>query len=173
MKNFLVVVALLFSTGQAFGAQKIKNCGGKSKAEVRKTLKFLHKNIGKIMNNVSGLKDGEKRRLRRKVVNVNIKCMDHKPVCKNHPTRGGVERHLFNSAVVICYNRIRNTFGNNAYCKLADVVLHEIGHSASVHKDRGHNNGPNNDRVYRLGYAAEDRCDQLGLDRSIKKNTTK
>ena len=160
-----------FST-QSFAAQKVKNCGGQSHGEVKKVLKFLHNNLEGIMNNINDLKPGEKRRLRRKVKNVNIKCMDHRPVCKNHPSRGGVERHLFNSAVVICYNRIRSFFGNNAFCKLTDVVLHEIGHASSVKKDRGHNNGPNNDRVYRLGLAAEDKCDAKGKDRSIKKNTT-
>ena len=170
MKTFLITLTLIFSVS-SFGAQKIKHCGGKSHGEVKKSLGFLHKKIEKIMNDVPDLTNGEKRRLRRKVKNVNIKCMDHKPVCKNHPDRGGVERHLFNTAVVICYNRIRSEFGNNAYCKLADVILHEIGHSASVDKDRGHNNGPNNDRVYRLGFAAESKCESLGLDRSIKKNT--
>ena len=171
---YLVTALLLTLFGsQSFAAQKIKHCGGKSKSEVQKALNFLNNNIEGIMRNVNDLKDGEKRRLRRKVKNVNIKCMDHKPVCKNHSDRGGVERHIFNSAVVICYNRIRNTFGSNAFCKLVDVVFHEIGHAASVKKERGHNNGPNNDRVYRLGLAAEDKCDAKGKDRSIKKNTTK
>ncbi|MBG07804.1 MAG: hypothetical protein CME68_03540 [Halobacteriovoraceae bacterium] len=175
MKHLYLATALFITlfTTQSFAAQKIKNCGGKSKSEVQKSLNFLHNHIEGIMNNINDLTNGEKRRLRRKVKNVNIKCMDHKPVCKNHSDRGGVERHIFNSAVVICYNRIRNKFGNNAFCKLTDVILHEIGHSASVKKNRGHNNGPNNDRVYRLGLAAEDKCDAKGKDRSIKKNTTK
>ncbi|MEE2742934.1 MAG: hypothetical protein VYD54_03435, partial [Bdellovibrionota bacterium] len=69
MKHLYLITALLLTlfTTQSFAAQKIKNCGGKSKSEVQKSLNFLHNNIEKIMNNINDLTNGEKRRLRRKV----------------------------------------------------------------------------------------------------------
>lgn len=152
-------------------AQKIKHCGPAARAQMQSVLSFLQSNIETIMGDVNDLKTGEKRKLRRKVRNVNIKCMDHRRVCRRKASRGGIDRHLFNRAVVICYNNISTVAQSTAYCKLADVVLHEIAHSAGVKKQWGHNGGPNGDRVYRTGYAAEDLCIQQGLNGSIPLNT--
>ena len=161
---------LSFST-QAANVRKILHCGNAAERTVEQALNFLDNNINTIINRTGDLKDGEKKRLRNKLEKLNFKCMDHKRVCKVKPDRGGQDRHLFNQAVVICYNNIRTILQDDAFCSLADVLLHEAGHSAGVKKDWGHNNGPNNDRVYRLGFSAADLCRERGLDRSIPRNT--
>lgn len=165
-----VVFSLIVSTN-AFAGQKVKHCSPSSKAEVEDSLDFLKNNLNTIMVDVGDLTQNEKDKLRRKIDSVDIKCMDHKPVCQNHEDRGGVSRHIFESAVVICYNRIRDVGGSAASCTLADVLLHEIAHTADVHHANNHNDGPNSDRVYRTGLAASDRCFELGRASSIPRNT--
>lgn len=171
MKKGILLSFLLLITFNANAAQKVKNCGNSAQSEVIRAMNFVHNNLETIMNDTSGMTSKEKKKLRKKVLNVNVKCMDHKPVCKNHNDRGGVSRHIFKSAVVICYNRIRSFMGNNAFCALADTIIHEFGHTAKVSKASNHNDGPNNDKVYRLGDAAEDLCNSMGLDRRISRNT--
>ncbi|MBK23213.1 MAG: hypothetical protein CME70_04330 [Halobacteriovorax sp.] len=171
MKKAILVGFLLALTFNVHAKQRIKHCGSSAKSEVREALNFVKNNLETIMSDTSGMTSKEKKKLRKKAKNVNIKCMDHKPVCKNHSDRGGVSRHMFNSAVVICYNRIRSVMGNNAFCALADTIIHEFGHTANVKKARNHNDGPNNDKVYRLGDAAEDLCNSMGLDGSIPRNS--
>lgn len=166
----LVSVLLSFSVN-AFAAQKIKHCGSAAEEEVELSLNFLKDNLNSIMADVGDLTNNEKDKLRRKIDRVDIKCMDHRPVCENHDSRGGVSRHIFESAVVICYNRIRSYGSTQASCLLSDVILHEIAHTADVDHASGHNNGPNNDRVYRTGEAARSRCLELGLASSIPRNT--
>ena len=139
-------------------------------ATVEDALDFVQTKIESIMNGVSDLTARDKRRLRLKIHTTNLKCMDHKRVCRDS-NRGGIDRHLFNSAVVVCYNNIRDALGGQAFCKLADIVLHEIAHSAGVNKTWGHNNGPNGDRVYRTGESAYSRCVALGQQSSIPFNT--
>lgn len=164
------VTAFTLST-QAFAGQKVKRCSPAAEQKVQDSIDFLNLRIESIMNRVGDLTDAEKRRLRRKVDSVNVKCMDDRPVCENHDTRGGVSRHLFDSAVVICYNRIRDVGGAQASCLLSEVIFHEFAHTANVDKDSGHNNGPNDDRVYRVGYAAGHECSARGLASSIPANT--
>lgn len=171
MKKAILVGFLLALTFNVHAKQRIKHCGSSAKSEVREALNFVKNNLETIMDDTSGMTSKEKKKLRKKAKNVNIKCMDHKPVCKNHSDRGGVSRHMFNSAVVICYNRIRSVMGNNAFCALADTIIHEFGHTAKVKKGRNHNDGPNNDKVYRLGDAAENLCNSMGLDGSIARNS--
>jgi hypothetical protein len=171
MKKAVLVSFMLLIAFNAEAAQKIKNCGSAAKSEVSEAIDFIQDNLETIMNNTSGMTSKEKKKLRKKAKNVNVKCMDHKPVCKNHSDRGGVSRHIFKSAVVVCYNRIRSFFGSNAFCGLVDTITHEFGHTAGVKKGSRHNDGPNNDRVYRLGDAAEDLCNTMGLDGSIARNT--
>ncbi|TDJ06433.1 MAG: hypothetical protein E2O68_05010 [Deltaproteobacteria bacterium] len=166
----LFTMSLLFSTS-AFSARNIKHCGSNAESTMKDALRFLDNNINTIINNTGDLKNGEKKRLKNKLANINFKCMDHKQVCKKKATRGGKSRHLFNAAVVICYNNIRTLLQDDAFCTLADVLIHEAGHAAGVKKDWGHNNGPNNDKVYRLGYAAADLCRTKSLDRAIRLNT--
>lgn len=155
----------------AQAAQRIKNCGTAATQEMRQAVSFVRSNISTIMANTTRLTKKEKRKLRKKVRKVNLKCMDHKNVCKNSGNTIGVSRHLFNSAVVICYNKIRDFYGNNAFCALVDTIAHEFAHTAGVYKARGHNNGHNNDRVYRLGDAAESLCADMGYDSRIPRNT--
>lgn len=171
MKKAVLLCFLLSVTVNANAAQKIKHCGNAATSEVQQALNFVKNNLETIMDDTSGMTSKEKKKLRKKASSVNIKCMDHKAVCKNHSDRGGVSRHIFNSAVVICYNRIRSVMSNNAFCALADTIIHEFGHTAKVDKARNHNDGPNNDKVYRLGDAAEDLCNSMGLDGSIPRNT--
>ncbi|MFZ9002242.1 MAG: hypothetical protein ACO20H_13125 [Bacteriovoracaceae bacterium] len=172
MRNILFITLIFasFST-QAANVRKIKNCGNAAERTIEQALDFLDNNINTIINRTGDLKKGEKKKLKKKLSKLNYKCMDHKRVCRVKPDRGGKDRHLFNQAVVICYNNIRTILEDDAFCTLADVLIHETGHSAGVKKDSGHNNGPNNDRVYRLGFAAADLCRELGLDRSIPRNT--
>ncbi|MFT6069985.1 MAG: Zn-dependent M32 family carboxypeptidase [Bacteriovoracaceae bacterium] len=165
-----VCTGLLFAFNANAG-QKIKHCGSNAKQEMAQALDFVQDNLETIMGDTSRITSKEKKKLRKKVKNVNLKCMDHKPVCRNHNDRAGVSRHLFNSAVVVCYNRIRDFYGNNAFCALVDTIIHEFGHTAGVYKAKDHNDGPNNDRVYRLGDAAESLCNSRGLDSSIPRNT--
>ncbi|TNF28591.1 MAG: hypothetical protein EP319_08720 [Deltaproteobacteria bacterium] len=172
MKKAMLVMFLMMTVfGNAKAAQKIKHCGSAAENQVEEALTFVQNNLNTIMNNVGDMTTKEKDKLRKKAFNVNIKCMDHKPVCEKHSTRAGVSRHIFNSAVVVCYNRIRSFYGNNAFCALADTIIHEFGHTANVDKDSDHNDGPNNDKVYRLGDAAESLCNSRGLDGPISRNT--
>lgn len=174
MKTLLLTFAILtLSISSANASRKIKHCGSNAKATIKRALSFLDSNVNTIINRTSHLKKGEKRKLKRKLRNINFKCMDHKRVCKKKATRGGRSRHIFNSAVVICYNNVRKLLEDDAFCTLADVLIHETGHTAGVKKNRGHNNGPNNDRVYRLGFAAKDLCVEQGLDGSIPLNTNR
>jgi hypothetical protein len=151
--------------------RKIMHCGSKAEKEMKAALKFLDNNINGIINRVSDLTKNEKKRLKRKLKNLNFKCMDHKRVCKNKADRGGRSRHIFKQAVVICYNNIRKLLEEDAFCQLTDTLIHEAAHAARVTKARRHNDGPNTDRVYRVGFAAFDICEGKGLNRAIKKNT--
>ena len=174
MKSLLLssfACVLILSMPNAQAAQRIKNCGTAATQEMRQAVSFVRSNISTIMANTTRLTKKEKRKLRKKVRKVNLKCMDHKNVCKNSGNTIGVSRHLFNSAVVICYNKIRDFYGNNAFCALVDTIAHEFAHTAGVYKARGHNNGHNNDRVYRLGDAAESLCADMGYDSRIPRNT--
>ena len=172
MKHLLFVTLILISTAaQGANVRKVLHCGNNAERTIKEALTFLDNNINKIINRTGDLKKGEKSKLKKKLSKLNYKCMDHKKVCKIKPDRGGKDRHIFNQAVVICYNNIRTILQDDAFCSLADVLLHETGHSAGVKKDWGHNNGPNNDRVYRLGFAAADLCREKGLDKSIPRNT--
>lgn len=173
MKTFFLFFTFVsfFLSSQAFAAQKVKNCSSSAESEVESTLRFLQNNLGTIMRDVGDLTDREKEKLRDKIDRVDIKCMDHKPVCQNHDERGGISRHIFQAAVVICYNRIRDVGGASASCLLADTVFHEIAHTANVDHERGHNDGPNNDKVYRTGRAASNLCFEMGRDDSIPRNT--
>jgi len=172
MKHLLFVTLILISTAaQGANVRKVLHCGNNAERTIKEALTFLDNNINTIINRTGDLKKGEKSKLKKKLSKLNYKCMDHKKVCKIKPDRGGKDRHIFNQAVVICYNNIRTILQDDAFCSLADVLLHETGHSAGVKKDWGHNNGPNNDRVYRLGFAAADLCREKGLDKSIPRNT--
>jgi len=174
MKKLLfILTALTLTIASAHADRKIKNCGSDAKKTMKKALSFLDNNVNTIINRTGDLKSGEKKKLKRKLKNINFKCMDHKQVCKKKADRGGKSRHIFRSAVVICYNNVRKLLQDDAFCTLADVLIHETGHAAGVKKDNGHNNGPNNDRVYRLGYAASDLCVEKGLDGSIPLNTNR
>jgi len=173
MKLSHLIVAsfvLLAVNTPAFGAQQIKDCGLGATREIEDALGFIHSNLETIMTNVGDLTNNEKDRLRRKIDRVNIKCKDHRRVCRN-ATRGGISRHLFDAAVVVCYNNVRDIMGGQAFCSLADVIVHEIAHTANVSKDHGHNDGPNGDRVYRTGNAARLLCRVQGLDGTIVRNT--
>lgn len=171
MKKVVLLSFMLMVAFNADAAQKIKNCGSAAKTEMGRALDFVQDNINTIMSDTSHMTSKEKKKLRKKVKKVNLKCMDHKRVCKKDSDRAGVSRHLFNSAVVICYNTIRDFHGTNAFCGLVDTIAHEFAHTAGVHKARNHNDGPNNDRVYRLGDSAESLCHSQGLNRSIARNT--
>ncbi len=166
MKVLICMLSLMLSS-HVLANNKIKKCGS-GESEVQAALDFIHGNANQILNDTTGVDRKEKDRFKNKMRKVNIKCLDDKPVCHNHSTRGGVSRHLFNSAVVICYNRIKDILGNNSFCGLVDVIAHEFAHTARVDKDRGHNNGPNNDEVYRLGDSAESLCNSRGLDHRIR-----
>lgn len=90
MKTLQALIAIIFVTGlssNAFAAQKIKFCGASALGEMEDALRFVQDNLENIMDDVSDLKTGEKRKLRNKITSVNLKCMDHKPVC-NRPTLG-------------------------------------------------------------------------------------
>lgn len=171
MKKVIVMSFMFLVAFNADAAQKVKNCGSAATTEVNRALDFVQDNIGTIMSNTSNMNSKEKKKLRKKVTKTNLKCMDHKNVCKKDTRRMGVSRHVFNKAVVLCYNSLRDFYGNNSFCALVDTIAHEIAHVANVHKAKDHNDGPNNDRVYRLGDSAESLCNSRGLDRNISRNT--
>ena len=163
-KMLLVSITAMFFTLQGHAA--IKKCTANETSEISSARNFLRSNLDTILGNVSGLTGQDKRKIKRKVKNINIKCLDHRRVCKKRDNVVGVERNIFKTSIVLCYERIRN-MGNSAFCGLADTILHEIGHSAGVSKASNHNDGPNGDRVYRLGDAAENLCNTNGLNRAI------
>lgn len=164
----MIVCANLFLTLSVMAENKIKHCGNGA-TEVQNAINFIQANANTILNNTSGVDSKEKKRFKKKMESVNVKCLDDKPACRNHPSRGGVSRHLFNSAVVVCYERIKDFFDSSSYCKLVEVIAHEFAHTARVDKDRGHNDGPNNDEVYRLGYETQALCQSRGLDHEIRR----
>lgn len=171
MKQLILIpLVLAYATVTADAAGKIKQCGSSARQTIQEARDFVENNINTIISNVGDLKNGEKRKLRRKIGKINIKCGDHKRVC-NRPDLLGIERHVFGKAFVMCYNNIRDLYNGMAFCKIAGNIVHEAAHSAGVKKDRGHNNGPNNDRVYRLGNAAQTLCRQNGLDGTVPLNT--
>ena len=158
-----MTLALVASPSLGLAKPKIKQCSNRQTSELKKIRTYLKKNLKKIMGSVSDLTDKEKKRLRKKIKNVNFKCLDDKKVCKDHKLYG-MSRHLFKAAIVICYDYHRK-HDDKAYCELTDTVLHETAHASRVEKSDPHKKG---DRVWRVGRAARKLCRQDGLDRAIK-----
>ena len=159
---FLIFSTLLFSSTVS-AKPKIKQCSNRQASELKDIRSYLKKNLKTIMKSVSDLTDKEKKRLKKKVKNINFKCLDDKKVCKDH-NRYGMSRHLFKTAIVICYDYHRR-HGDEAYCELTDTVLHEIAHASRVEKSDPHKAG---DRVWRVGRAARKLCRKNNLDRALK-----
>ena len=157
------ILFLFVSVPTVQAKPKIKQCTKRQKQELKTIRTFLKNNFKAITNSVADLTKREKKRLKKKVANVNYKCLDEKRVCKNHE-RYGKSRHLFGAAVVLCYDYHRK-HGDEAYCELMDTVLHESAHAARVKKSRPHKAG---DRVYRVGRAARKLCRARNLDRKLK-----
>ena len=157
------MLASMAFTMPALAKPKIKQCSNRQTRELKSIRSFLNKNIGPIMKSVKDLTKKEKERLKKKIANVNFKCLDDKKVCTDHK-RYGMSRHLFKSAIVICYDFHRHK-KDKAYCELTDTVLHEAAHAARVKKGDPHKRG---DRVYRVGNAAKKLCKKKGLNRQIQ-----
>jgi hypothetical protein len=153
---------LLFSS-TVLAKPKIKQCSTRQTSELKKIRSYLKDNLKTIMKSVSDLTDKEKKRLRKKIKNINFKCLDDKKVCKDHG-RYGVSRNLFKTAIVICYDYHRK-HKDEAYCELTDTVLHETAHASRVEKSDPHKPG---DRVWRVGRAARKLCREDNLDRALK-----
>ena len=158
---FILFISSLSSI--ALAKPKIKQCSNLQTSELKSIRSYLKSNLGEIMKSVSDLTDKEKKRLKRKVKNVNFKCLDDKKVCKDHNLYGK-SRNLFKSAIVICYDYHRK-HGEEAYCELMDTVLHETAHASRVEKSNPHKQG---DRVWRVGRAARKLCRQSDLDRALR-----
>lgn len=167
---FVLFCTLGLIANPAFSSQKIKKCGPNAESTIESAVDFLQNDVENIMNAVGDLTSKEKKKLRRKLEGVNIKCGDSMKVC-DRADLVGVRRHLLNKSVVLCYNNIRSLDGSQAFCELSGTLLHEVAHAADVQKASNHNDGPNNDRVYRTGNAATQRCVAAGLDGSIPRNT--
>ena len=168
MKNITYLLFIFLFCNTAFAAKAYKNCK-RGKAEVKVARQWLKLNINEILSDssVSGLRKGEKRRLKRKLRNA-------KYICKGPGTKAcskdrlGVMRHPFRRKAIICYDAIK-AYGEQAFCQLASTILHETAHMAGVRKGRTHNkpNGTRTDMVYRTCYAARRLCINEGLDRQI------
>ncbi len=162
--RLLPLLALLVAVPTfAHAKPKVKQCSNRQTSELNAIRSFLNKNLTNIMGQVKDLTSKEKKRLRKKIANVNLKCLDDKKVCKDHKLYGK-SRNLFGAAVVICYDYHRK-HGAKAYCELTDTVLHESAHAARVKKNKNHTSS---DRVWRVGRAARSLCRDKGLDRAIK-----
>lgn len=159
----LFTFTLSSSPSLALAKPKIKQCSNRQTSELKSIRSYLKSNLKKIMRSVSDLTDKEKKRLEKKIKNVNFKCLDDKKVCKDHKLYGK-SRHLFKSAIVICYDFHRK-HKDEAYCELMDTVLHETAHASRVKAGKPHASG---DRVWRVGRAARKLCNQDGLNREIK-----
>lgn len=167
LKFFGILFLMLMGT-EAMADRPYKNCGN-GKAEVKAAREWLELNINEILDTptISGLRRGEKRRLKRKLKNGLL-------ICKGPGTKAcskdriGVMRHPFRRKAIICYDAIRRYY-SQAFCALAGTILHETAHMAGVRKGRTHNkpNGTRTDLVYKTGYAAESLCASQGLDRAI------
>lgn len=170
MRKFALAVLVIWGSGPVDAAQKIKYCGTQARMEVARSLDFLQDRLETILANVGDLTNKEKRKLRRKIDRVNIKCFDHKKLCDRADLMG-VRRHMLKKAVGLCYNNIRAGEGTDGFCELTEVLMHEMAHAASVDKASNHNDGPNGDRVYRTGWAAGTLCRQSGVNGTLPWNT--
>jgi ElaB/YqjD/DUF883 family membrane-anchored ribosome-binding protein len=74
---------LLFSS-TVLAKPKIKQCSTRQTSELKKIRSYLKDNLKTIMKSVSDLTDKEKKRLRKKIKNINFKCLDDKKVCKDY-----------------------------------------------------------------------------------------
>ena len=168
-----ILMLLLVVTSFPLYADKVRRCNKGETHDVKRARSFLKANISEILSDpsISDLSRREKRVVKRKlstrpvIKGVAIKCMDDRRVCKDRIL--GVERAPFNKRIVVCYQEIKSLFGNQSFCMLAETILHEIGHAARVKKGADHNQGPNGDRVYRLGQSARKICQKYGLERSL------
>ena len=166
MKKIILSFLLLnVSNLYADYSSRIKNCSPGAKKELSRVRKFLTENIDEVLDKTADLTRKEMKKIKKRLKKIKIRCSDQKAFCKGKTL--GMERSLFNIAVDICYRRHQQNYDNNAFCKLADTVIHEIGHSAGVKKDPKHNEGTFSDRVYRLGFGGSDLCEEMGLDRRI------
>lgn len=163
MNKSIVFFILVFSSisslhAFSFFAKKgeIIRCNDKEAQVMHTVQSFIRENIDKIVSHESvreQITDKEIKRLKRKVMRVDIRCnKGGLSYCElNHVL--GVSKNIFQKVVNICFDM------HSDYCGLVDTVLHEMAHTASVRIEENHNDGPNNDLVYKLGHAAKDVCE--------------
>lgn len=71
-----------------------------------------------------------------------------------------IKTHEKNNTVYFCMENIKEHFPDPAdfKCKIEDTMVHEVAHYLNVEIANNHNEGPNNDKVYALGEAANAIC---------------
>lgn len=194
--NHLLLVLMSWVACSNAEAFDVVACGDIQRENVRQAYQYLldHKRDLKNFEFNGKLPRQEirvRRRLDRKMPKMQINCLnDDSHICNDDNFGFSPHNAMFwfntlNTAPVIttrrigvCYDNIRDSEGNRAFCELVGTLAHEVGHSVRMPTKRGHNSsiGPleeqDTDAVYQFGNFAKDMCKEDGLDRSIAGNTT-
>lgn len=172
MKPAILVFASLFIASTASHAASTRNCDNGAASELLNAASFISQEASRDVMRGQDLhrRRGAERRIKRRISRGSMKNMLY--VCdsalQNFRCGQGYNAftHAFNTKnVYVCVDKMKER--NFSFCDLVGTAAHEYGHIVGVKKAGDHNDGPNNDRVYKFGYAVRDLCYAQGRDRTL------